>query len=610
MMIRRRDVSHALAALPLLGASPLRAAETSLDPNGLKVFRCAFRVAETGFDPAKISDLYSRTVTPHIFEGLYFYDHLARPVKLRPLTALGMPEASDEFKTFTIRIQPGIVFADDPAFKGRKRELVAEDYVYSLKRFADPAVKSPAWGTVEEWHLLGLNEQRSETIAARKPFDYDRNVAGIRAIDRHTLQLKLTEPRPRIVEELAGSDLFGALAREVAEAYGEQLAAHPVGTGPFRLKSWRRSSEIVLERSPSFRHRLYEDEADPAPDDAEGQRLMAQYRGRTLPLVDQVVISIIEENQPRWLSFLNGQLDFAERVPEEFVATAMPGGKIAPNLAKRGIRGVRTIASDSAMTVYNMEHPIVGGYTPDRVALRRAMNLAVDIPREIDVARRGQAIPAQSISVPYTTGYDPDFRCEMSEYNPAKARALLDMYGYIDRDGDGFREQPDGAKLLIVRRTFSDGLQRQLDALWQKNMLAIGLNVEFQVAQWPENLKAAQAGNYMVWFVGSLASQLDGQSAFQRMYGPAAGGSNLSRFHHARFDSIYDRMQALPNGPERDALFFELKRIATAFAPYRQHVHRVYTDMVQPWFIGYRRPLYWNRWWHMIDIDPSRKRSL
>ncbi|MBI3367182.1 MAG: bicyclomycin resistance protein, partial [Burkholderiales bacterium] len=525
-------------------------------------------------------------LTPHIFEALFFYDHLARPVKIRPLTAAAMPEVSADFKRFTVRIQPGIYFQDDPAFKGQRRELVAADYVYAIKRFADPANKSPGWSSVEELGFVGLREVRQEALTARKPFNYDREVPGLRAVDRYTL-----------------------VAREVVEFYGEQIAAHPVGTGPLRLKSWRRSSQIVLERNPTFRPRFYEDEASPGPEDAEGQALLAKYKGKRLPLVDEVVISIIEENQPRWLSFLNGSQDFCERVPEEFIDSAMPGGKVAPNLAKRGIRGLRTVAPDTALTVYNMEHPVIGGYSADKVALRRAISLCHDIAREIEVARHGQAIPAQSAAVPSTTGYDPEFRSEMSEYNPAKARALLDMYGYVDRDGDGYREQPDGSALVLVRRSYSEALQRQLDALWQKSLKAVGLRAEFQIAQWPENLKAAQAGNYMIWFVGSSANQLDGQPAFQRMYGPAAGGSNLSRFKDARFDAIFQRMQGLPNGPERDAGFLELKRISTVYAPYRQHVHRVYTDMVQPWLVGYRRPLFWNRWWHMVDIDASLRPS-
>ncbi|MEO5882680.1 MAG: ABC transporter substrate-binding protein [Caldimonas sp.] len=596
--ISRRTAGAALLALAAAPAWP-----ESPAPGTTKILRYAFPVAETGFDPVKLSDLYSRTVTRHIFESLYGYDHLARPTQIRPLTTTAMPEMADEYRTWTFRIRPGIFFADDPAFKGQRRELVAADYVFTLKRFADPATKSPVWSSIEEMAFVGLKELRAESLKSRTPFDYDLEIPGLRAIDRHTLQFRLETPRPRMHEDMADASIYGAVAREVVQAYGEQIAAHPVGTGPFRLKSWRRSSRIVLERNPGYRERFYEDEAAPDAADAEGQALLARFKGRRLPLVDQVEISIIEEPQPRWLSFLNEQADFCERVPEEFISSAMPAGKVAPNLARRGIRGMSVVGPEGTLTVYNMEHPVVGGYTPEKVALRRAINLAVDVPREIVTVRRSQAIPAQSPCVPHTTGYDPNYKSEMGDHDPARSMALLDIFGYVDRDGDGFRELPNGEPLLIVRRTHSDGLQRQLDALWQKNLKAIGLKVEFQVAQWPENLKAAQAGNFMVWAVGSSASQPDGIGSLQRLYGPSSGGANLSRFRNAEFDALYDHMRRIPDGPERDRLFLQAKRMSVAWAPYRQHVHRIYNDMMHPWLIGYRRPFFSNRWWHLVDID-------
>jgi ABC-type transport system substrate-binding protein len=321
--VTRRTAGGALLSLAALPAWPQSSA-----PAPQKVLRYAFPVAETGFDPAKLSDLYSRTVTRHIFESLYCYDHLARPTRIRPLTALAMPDTADEYRTWTFRIRPGIFFADDPAFKGQRRELVAADYVFALKRFADPATKSPAWGSVEEMGFVGLMEQRTQALKNRTPFDYDREIPGLRAIDRHTLQFRLENPRPRMHEDMADASIYGAVAREVAQAYGEQLAAHPVGTGPFRLKSWRRSSRLVFERNPGYRERFYEDEAAPGEDDAEGRALLARFKGRRLPLIDEVEISIVEEPQPRWLSFLNEQADFCERVPEEFIVGAMPGGKV------------------------------------------------------------------------------------------------------------------------------------------------------------------------------------------------------------------------------------------------------------------------------------------
>ena len=600
--VSRRAATAGLLSLAAPGWAAAPAAAPAPAP-ALKRLRYAFRVAETGFDPAQVNDLYSRTITPHIFECLYQYDHLARPAKIRPLTAAAMPQVEDDYRVWTVRLQPGIFFADDPAFQGRRRELVAADYVFSFKRFADPANKSPSWSSVEEMQILGLGELREQALKARTPFDYDREIEGLRALDRYTLQFRLANARPRMIEDLAACDLYGAMAREVVQFYGEQVAAHPVGTGPFRLKSWRRSSRIVLERNPGYRERFYEDEAEPAPGDAEGQAMLARFKGRRLPMLDEVEIAIIEQPQPRWLSFLNDEADFCERVPEEFVNIAMPGGKVAPNLARRGIRGVRVVGPESTMTVFNMEHPVVGGYTPEKVALRRAIALATDVQREITTVRRGQAIPAQSPCVPHTTGFDAAFKSEMGDFDPARAKALLDLYGYADRDGDGFRELPDGSPLVLVRRTISEGLQRQLDDLWAKNMKAVGLRTEFPVAQWPENLKAAQAGNFMLWGVASSASQPDGLGALQRLYGPGKGGANLSRFELPEFDRLYKLLQHAPDGPERERLFLAAKRIAVAWMPYRHHVHRLYTDMLQSRLAGYRRPFFSQRWWHVVDIE-------
>jgi ABC-type transport system substrate-binding protein len=362
---------------------------------------------------------------------------------------------------------------------------------------------------------------------------------------------------------------------------------------------------MVFERNPGYRERYYEDEATPNADDAAGQALLARFKGRRLPMVDRVVVSVIEEQQPRWLSFLNKQQDLIERVPAEFLSLAMPGGQVAPNLARQGVQGYQSVSPDITYTVYNMDDPVIGGLAPERVALRRAMNLAVDVDREIRQAWRGQAISAQSPVVPHTTGYDPAFRSEMSAFSPARARALLDLYGYKDVDGDGFREQPNGQPLVLVRHSQPDNTQRQRDELWQKSITAVGLKVEFKFAKWPENLKAMQAGKLMLWGVGSLADVPDGQSALQRLYGPSTGGANLARFRLPAFDDLYRRMSSLPDGPEREALFLQAKRIAVAYAPYRAHVHRINTDLAQPWLLGWKRPFFHSRWWHMVDIDPA-----
>ncbi len=607
MTSRRTALKSLIAAsVPIPLTDPAWAAQEA-KTESLKVLRYAFPVAETGFDPVQLIDLYSRVVTAHIFDGLYTYDHLARPFLIKPNTAVGMPEHSSDFRVWTIKIRPGIFFAADEAFKGKKRELVAEDYVYSCKRFFDPRWKSPTYASFSELKILGMDRLREAVTKNKQAFDYDTPVEGLRALDRYTLQFRLAQPSPRFIQMLAGGDVFGALAREVVEHYGDAIMAHPVGTGPFRLGEWRRSSKIVLERNLDYREHFFD--AEPNADDTEGQALAQRFKGRRLPMIDRVEISVVEEAQPRWLSFLNGDQDLQERLPSEFIQSAVPGGKLAPSLAHRGIALSRNMAADVTMTVFNMEDPVIGGYEPHKVALRRAIGLGLDVKKEIVLVRQGQAIPAQSGIVPFTYGFDPNLRTENSEYSVPRAKALLDTYGYLDRDGDGWREDPDGNPLRLLWATQTSQIDRQYDELRQKDMKALGLRMESRPAQWPDNLKNMRAGKLMIWSVGNSASAPDSQDTFDSGATAHIGGGNLARFSHKRYDEICALTNTLPDGPERLALFREALRILAAYMPYKYYVHRIVTDLTHPWLVGYRKPPYWNQWWQYVDIEPHEHKA-
>jgi ABC-type transport system substrate-binding protein len=602
----------AAAVMASAGAQAQAQSTPSAAPVQKKVLRYAFEVAETSLDPAKINDLYSRILTPHIYEGLYTYDHLARPVKIKPLTADGMPQHSDDFRVWTVKIKPGIYFADDPAFKGPdgrkvRRELVAQDYVYAFKRFADPANKSPGWGGLEVEGFAGLNELRADALKNKKPFDYGREIEGIRALDRYTIRFAVKEPRPRFIQSLATGDLFGAVAREVFEFYGDQAEQHPVGTGPFKLVQWRRSSFLAFERNPDFREMFYD--AEPAADDAEGQALLARFKGRRLPMVDRVEISIIEEEQPRWLSFVNGEADLAYRVGYQFAPQAMPNGKVAPNLAKRGIRGYPIVETATNFYYFNMEDPVIGGYTPDRVALRRAIGLGIDTRNIIDYAYSGLGKIAQTPILPHTSAYDPKLKTEFSDYDPARARALLDLYGYVDRNGDGWRDLPDGSPLVMKVATTSVQRDRKIAEVLTKNMKAIGLQVQLMTAQWPEQLKAARAGKLQIWSLALSAAAPDAVGTFARYDSRQIGGQNLARVSLPQFNLLYDKLQTLPDGPERAAAFREAELLSLAYMPYKFTLNRLSIDMAQPQLVGYRRAVFWQDWWQYVDIDDSLRRK-
>ena len=573
-----------------------------------KVFRYAFLIAETGFDPPQISDLYSSNLIDNIFDAPLKYDYLERPVRLVPNTLEAMPAISEDGTLYTMKVKPGIYFADDPAFGGKKRELTAADYVYSIKRLYDPRLRSPNL-YLFEGYIAGMDEVLAK---ARKTgrMDYDTEVEGLRALDRYTFQVRLKQPNYNFLYYLAYCNLTCAVAREVTEPLGERASEHPVGTGPYRLTYWKRSSKMVFEKNPNYREEYYD--AHPAPGDAVGQAILAANKGKRLPMVDRVVVDIIEEPQPRWLAFLNGDHDLIERLPNEFANVAVPNGHIAPNLAKKGIYLDRQPGMELTYSYFAMEDPVVGGYTPDKVALRRAIVLANDVDEEVHIARKNQAIPAQSPIGPGVSGYDPDFHSSATEYNPAKAKALLDMYGYVDCDGDGWRDLPrakpaDPCEPLTIEYAASPGSEQQpLLELWQRDMNAIGIHMTFRREKWPDLLKASYAGKLQMWGLGWSAAIPDADAFYETLYGPNKGQANHSRFALPEFDRLFEKAKRMPDSPERNAIYREMNRLFLVYAPWRLGVHRYYNDLVQPWVIGYRRHLVMRGFWKYIDIDPAK----
>ena len=589
----RRGFTAAAAVFALLLAGVAHAAP-------LKVLHVAFAIAETNFDPAATSDIYSGTIDEEIFDSPLTYDFLARPAKLKPQTAEALPEITDGGRTYTLRIRKGIYFADDPAFGGRKRELTARDYDFAFKRLMDPALSSP-----NLWLIEGRLAGVSEAVARAKKaghFDYDAAVPGIEVIDRYTLRFHLLKPDYSFVYILA-MPAIGAQAREVVERYGPEIGAHPVGTGAFRLAEWKRSSRIVLEKNPNFREEYYE--ADPPADDPLSQKLYAQMKGKRIPQIDRVEVSIIEESQPRYLAFLNDELDWIG-LPYEFVNVALPGGKPAPWLAERGVRYTEEIEPSITYLYFNMRDPTFGGYTPEKIALRRAISLAYDNQAEIDLLRNGTAIEAQTLAPPGVAGCDPHFSLGRT-YDPARAKALLDMFGYIDRDGDGWRDMPDGSPLVFHYPTQPDQLSRQFTQLWKKDLDAIGVRMDVQIAKWPDQRKQSKLGKLQVWDVGWVADYPDADNFYQLLYGPNCGSSNDGCFALPAYDALYEKARSMPHGPERTAVFDEMAKLVAVYAPVKLHTIRKAQDLVQPWILGWRRHPILLAGWRYADIDLARR---
>jgi ABC-type transport system substrate-binding protein len=571
-----------------------------------KTLKMAFRAAEAGFDPQRVEDRYSVGICENIFEAFLTYDWLARPVRLAPQVVEAVPQAEEGGTRYTFRIKPNIYFADDPVFKGKRRELVARDMEYAVKRFRDPANRSP-YSWLFEDRIVGLDDF---VAAARKSgkFDYDARIEGITLLDKYTISFKLKDPDFNFIYFFALPNVV-PVAREIIEAYASDTYGHPVGTGPYVLKEWTRRSKIVLERNPAYRgHTLSTEFAN--PDDAWDRDAIKYLAGKTLPLIDRVEIYPIEEEQPRFLAFVNREHDYLEETPNAYVQQLYANGRIAPAMARRGVRVFIEDQPELVWAAFNMDDPVVGGYRPENIGFRRALVLAHDREQEIAIVRRGQARLAESSTPPGVVGYDPDFIAIEQEYNPARAKALLDMYGYADRDGDGWRELPDGRPLkLTYKYRASEQEARQQAELWAKCLEAVGIRMDAIAVQFVDLLKDRKVGKFQMSGLAWVADYPDAQNFLQLLYGPNTGISNDSRFKLVEYDRLYLLALKLPDGPERNRLYREMNRILVAYAPWRLGHHRRFSHFLNPWVLGYKKhPILFTSF-KFLDIDVAAQKA-
>ncbi|MGE5617152.1 MAG: ABC transporter substrate-binding protein, partial [Bacillota bacterium] len=416
----------AACALALAIAACARDERAPVAPR-LKVLHIAQQsIGGEALDPAQVNSILVANVIENLMEPMLRYDYVARPLKLIPNTVEALPEASEGGRVYTCHIRKGIYFAPDAAFKGEKRELTAADYAYSIRRLFDPRYKSSQLFLVDG-KIAGANALRTAALGGRA-FDYDKPIAGLQVLDRYTLRITLEAPDRNFLHVLAQQNL-AAVAREVVEMYGDDVGEHPVGTGPFRLVEQHKGSREIFERNPSYREETFE--------------------GRKLPSVDRVEVIHTVEDQPMWLAFLGRELDMMISVPVGFLPMAVPNGRLAPHLARRGVTAQTYVYPAIWFDVFNLRDPVVGGYAPAKVALRRAIAMAFDRRQAIDIIFNGGALPANGLIPPDVAGHDAHEATNVFDHDVARAKGLLDLYGYIDRDGDGWREAPDGAPLEV-----------------------------------------------------------------------------------------------------------------------------------------------------------------
>jgi len=524
-------------------------------------------------DPIYADDLYAGTEVSRAYEGLLQYHYLKRPYTLIPNLAEAMPQISADGRTLTFKIKKGVVFQDDPSFKqtgGKGRELVAEDFIYSFKRLADPKNTSPGWWILDG-KIVGLNEWRD--AAGKSGADYGKAVEGLKAVDRYTLQITLKQRSAQFLYTLAMPFTY-VVPREAVEAYGKDFLNHPVGTGPFRIQEYTGSTagRLVWVKNPTYRPELFPSEGE----EGDKEKGLLADAGQPLPRADKLVVQVFEESQPMWLTFLSGKLDAAGIPKDNFQQAVTANKELSPELKEKGIVLAKNADIDVTHFSFNMADPVFG----KNKLLRQALSLAYDEAQFIDLFYNGRAIAAQGPIPPGIAGYDPNFRNPYRQFNVAKAKELLAKAGY-----------PNGEGLPPVEyATLSDSTSRQSTEYAQKMFGAIGVKLKVNNYSWPEFQSAVKNKKGQIWSFAWSADYPDAENFLQLFYSKnASPGPNDSNYSNPEFDKLYEQALQMSDSPARTALYKKMTEILVEDCPWIFGSHRIAFSLTQPWLRNYKR---------------------
>lgn len=557
-----------------------------------KVLNIAVPQKVKGMDPIYANDRYSSNEIARVYEGLLEYHYLKRPYTLIPNLAEAMPTVSKDGFTYTFKIKKGVTFHDDKAFKdGKGRELTAQDFVYSIKRLADPKLQSTGWWVLKG-KLAGLDAWREKNAKASK-VNYDEVVEGIKAVDSHTLQFKLAKPFPQFLYSLAMPFTF-VVAKEVVEYYGNQFLNHPVGTGPFVLPQFSQGLKITYTKNPKFRKKTFPSEAS-----EELEPLLAD-AGKQLPLVDKIVVNIIEETQPRWLNFQKGKVDYIAVPKDNFDSAITPDKNLSDSLVQKGIELMVAPSLDVTYIAYNHDNKLF-----QNVKLRRAMMLAYDVDKSNELFYNNTALPAQSVVPPgikgFIKGYKNPYRNPNREQALAAAKELLAEAGYPE--GKGFPE--------ITYDCASGTVSRQQGEYFKKQMAEIGINVKVVSNPWPQLQDKITKRSVELYGIAWGADYPDAENFLQLLYGPnRSPGANGSGYDNPEFNQLFKVSSVMQDSPERTAMYEKMYRIAAEQVPWIYGVHRQTFTIKQGWLKNYVSTDFDSGQEKYLDVDLNKKAEL
>jgi oligopeptide transport system substrate-binding protein len=555
-------------------------------PPGFKALTFSLPDDVKSLDPAIAYDSVAMDVIPLALESLYQYSYVKTPLELEPLLAEGMPIISEGGRAVTVHLKKGVRWQDGDFFPaGKGRELVAADFIYAWKRLALPELQSPStW--IFDGKVAGWDNWRRGL-----PASFDAPVKGMEAPDAHTLRFHLVKPYPQLTHILAMA-YTAPLPHEVFDKYGLfALNTRLVGTGPFQFRDYVRGSQIVLGRNESFREEPY-----PVTGDASAMAAgLLRANGFKLPLVEQVTFRIFKEDQPRWLSFLKGQLDVSG-IPKDNFSSVVEGGEERPEMAAKGIQFLKMEQASTYVFFFNMKDPSVG----KNLNLRKAIALAFDPAAFIEKFRNGRGVVANSL-VPRVVSGHPT-RAFPFAFDPARAKELLAKAGF-----------PGGKGLpaihLDVKGT-STNFREQAEFV-KEQLGKVGIPVEVVLNTMPGYLEKERNGNLQFTFGVWDSDYPDAENFLALLYSRnAAPGPNIASYANPAFDRLYEKVAAMKPGPNRTRLVEQAEDLANRDVPMVPLFYPLAFSVGQGWVQHFRPNIQVINHMKYFDVDLAKKKAL
>jgi oligopeptide transport system substrate-binding protein len=534
-------------------------------------------------DPQVSYDSLSRRVLEPIQECLLEYHPFKTdPYQLQPCLLKNLPqkvEHPDGRISYRCELKQGIFYHEDSCFLPRKtRELVADDVAFAFHRIADPKVECPALSNLQDY-VVGLSEAYE---AAKKSgsYDYGKPLPGLEVTGDYTFEIHLKAPYPQLLYWLA-MHFTSPVAKEAVLYYRDDAKGvsgrdlfkfHPVGTGPFRIREWKRNSRISLVRNETYRTTVFPSEGWPHEEAA----LLAPLAGKALPLIDEVHLTIFRESIPIFLLFRQGYLDAMGIGKDAFSSLMTPSRDLAPKYKQRGVTLHRDTEPSTYYMSINLEDPVLG---PNR-KLRQALSCAFNTQAYLDTFYNSVPITAQQLLPPGINGCQKDFKNPYG-YNLEKAKTLLAEAGYPQgRDASG-------TPLEITLDINASGADERLMAEFEQNQFQqLGIRLKVVENTFSRLLEKLDNGGFQIGSgSGWGADYPDPENFFFLYYSknlPPAG-KNASRYKNPEYDALFEKMATMENGAERDAITRRMSAMLSEDVPAILLMHRSLFAISQPW---------------------------